>query len=379
MGIKDFLGEVLSRGGDILSRPSYAVGNFNEALAHQVWRPWKDAETEQLSADIIGDTNPLTALLGGLAGKDKVGPGDSLARMSRAVEEQGGMPGWLADAVDNPVSRFGLNVAGDPTIAAGSLGQSGKVGGALAGLGQGDDAGRFAKIAGKLITPERVQNYNLAGKFSAGDNALKIPAASLIGASRRIPAVDNLINRLYEGRRLGSAVDDIAEEGAQYTGSLLPDVLDQPPVVNPLRPAVNDLGEGLDPFVQAERAGVPLALDGPRPALGTGSAPIAQGGPQAAATQALGAGPETLALPAGARAMGMGPVALEGAEATPRIEALKKALGGKADLGVVKGTKGAGGKFLSKAVVDDAEQLRSMLNDPETRAQTMAMLLRLVQ
>ena len=46
---------------------------------------------------------------------------------------------------------------------------------------------------------------------------------------------------------------------------------------------------------------------------------------------------------------------------------------------IAKGGKAAGtGKFLSKAVVQDAEQLRGMLADPQTRDQTLRMLVEML-
>lgn len=376
MGFWDAIGNALSRTGDVLSRPSYAAGNLLEALAYQANRPFLDQAGEDKIQGLVGDTNPLTALWGGLEGKDKVGPGDVLARTSRAAADEGIIPGWLGTALDNPATSIGTNIVTDPLVFSGSLGAGGKLSGALSNLGKGEDAGKFAQAAGRLLTPERVQNVNLAAKAIESNPVYTVPMAGVLGGARRfIPGVDEAVERLYNLGRRGRVAGEVDDVGR----SLLPDIVERP-VVGPPRPAINDLGEGLEPFVAAERVGQPLAV-GSTPIAGElNAAPVVRphGGPQAAAMNALESGPVPRELPMGARPMG-------GAAPEARMDALRKALTGKGDLSMdmrtalASGGKGVGtGRFLNKAVVQDAEQLRRLLNDPETRTQTLKMLVELM-
>lgn len=383
MGIFDKVADALARGGDIVSRPSYALGNLYEALGYQVANVLTNPTEEKKNEvkGVIGETNPFKALWGGLSGEDKVGPGDAVGRLARFNAENNYGSDWMATAFDNPATKIGLNIVTDPAVGTGALARgTGKVGTALGTLGQADDAGRFAKIAGKIATPERVQNVNLAAKAIESNPAFTLPAAALMGGARRfIPGVDDAIERLYSLGRKGRVTDDLVQE-TTTNQSLLPELVDRP-VVGPPRPAINDLGTGLEPFVQAERLGQPLAVGPSRVAGELNPAPVPrpQGGPQAAAAEALNAGmPSPAALPRGARAMGMGPISSPGVSGEARMLALKNALGGKG-LEAVKGNRGAGGRFLNQAVVQDAEQLRALLQDPETRDQTMRMLLELVK
>lgn len=382
MGLQDFLGKALSRGGDILSRPGYAVGNTLEALlAYQANRPFTNDEGEQRIADVVGETNPLKAFWDGLSGHDKVGTGEALARLARANEEKGSLPGWAAGAIDNPLTKLGANIVTDPFIVAGSLGEGGRVAstlGKLSEAGQADDASRFAQIASRILKPETVQNLDIASKAAGSTGQpLVIPGAALLGAARnKFGPLDEFLTNLFT--KAAPLTDDVAEVArgplALNAGS---------PVVNTSTAALNDLGTGLEPFVAAERVGQPLSLGTANVAGELNPAPIvrAHGPIQEAAARAIGGAPETLAIERGgaARAMGdLGPIPAGGASAESRMEALRRALGGDATLSKVTGNRGAGGKFLTKQVVSDAEELRGLLNNPETRNATIRMLYELV-
>lgn len=384
---KNLLISFLGRVGDVVSRPSYAVGNAIEAAGYQGSKllPWTSNEDLNRAKDIMGDVNPLTALYEGLSGKDKVGPGDALAR---AVKEADVNPA-LKTTLGNPVTAFALNILTDPTIAGGTLNKGTKLSTALEGVGKGEDAGRLAKIAGRIVKPESIQNLNLASKGAAANPALAVPGAALLGGARRFsPKLDETIRALYGSK---GSVDDLARgplddalelaNKASTMGRPVDDALElayQDALKTIAQPKVSSLAGSEKALLSGLSSGVstnPLRAVGPVDRIADFSQ-IERLPSNLLRRSVPNPVDEMLALnPA--------PVAriADGANASSRQEAIAKLIKNKnasETLGKSSYTgRSPSGSFLTKSVVQDADQLRSMLDDPNTRVETIKMLQRL--
>lgn len=363
MNIKDIAASVLGRVGDIASRPSYMVGNEIEAIGYQLAKAIDpNAPGLRPGKQIMGDTNPLTAWFGGLEGKDKVGGGSAVARLAKKLDPDS----TFTKVVANPVTTFALNLGTDPLVVSGSLGKGAKLGETLATLGKGEEAGTLAKVAGKVLTPERLQNISLASQGSAGAPALTLPAAGLVGLARKSSKVDDLINGLY-GAKAAVAELTPAEKMAQAIK-----------MVEEASPTGAKVGAGLSPIEQMANA--TKMVSDIKPVV-----------PELAGSgEALRSG---LSSGLGAKGAAVGP--MERVANFSNIEKLPEnmirrplptaAVGRKEAISRLVGTEvpsysGRATKdlILSKAVVNQAEKIRAALDNPETRLQTVEMLKRLV-
>lgn len=384
----------IGRIGDVASRPMYGLGNLLEAIAYQASRPVNSSAEEQMVKGVVGETNPLKAVWAGLSGVEKTGPGTAVRK---AYEDA---PGPLRALLSNPVSEFGLNLATDPIAAGGTLGQGSKLSAALRGLGQGEDAGRAARIAGKIVTPERLQNLDVAVNAAGTNPALAVPGAALVGTARRfLPQADEAVERFFSGavpKAVEQTPDDLMRQALEKVGASTPEGLmghavansqaaqrglegiggvDVPVSLSRPKPVVNPRVPPPDPGLGIGRAlGEPADLPGQVP-----NVPALPAGPQMGGALP-GPGPMK-ALPRGA---------IPGSAIAPeaaglRQAALAKALGSSEQFSpqmraafASSTRRSPAGSFLSKAVVQDAQQLQEMLNNPDTRQQALRMLRDLV-
>lgn len=411
------IGDIAHAIGSILGRPGYAVGNTFEALGYQGLRPFIGDQREREIRELIGNTNPLTAgVTEGLTGKDPVGLGGSVRRMNQRFQT------GASGLVDNPIAEIGLDILGDPLRGVSKV--SGPlIGNKAAGLAeaaQADDATRSAKIAAKLISPRAAQSLAAGSGLAGSAPEYAIPGAALVGAARKVPQIDRLVESLYGAGRLtqeaapvaGSA-DDLMRQALEkvrgipvqsadelMSGALadsraarsgLEDIggIDTPVSLSRPRPVVNPRVPPPDPNLGIGRSlGEPSALPGQlptRPALNSGPPMPGNALPAGMpAPEALGRG--AIPLPAQTPQLGMGAPA---GAADMRMAALQKAIGGSTGknalfspemrTAMATGGRGASGSFLNKAVVSDAQKLQALLNDPETRDQALRMIQELVR